>query len=218
MPLATLPLVFLTSFGVGFSGAMSPGPLLVFNISESVRRGFVAGPLVSLGHALLELAVVVALALGVSKFLNNDAVFAVVGFLGGLFLLWMGFSMMWKRKSYLQLNTSVEKKGPKRGNPVLGGVLVSLSNPFWTIWWLTIGLGYLLWAKDLGVWGVAAFYVGHILSDLVWYSLVSFGVASGKRVLMTPMVYQGLITVCGLFLLALGGYFIANGASAALGA
>lgn len=218
MTSATIPLVFFTSLGVGFSGAISPGPLLVYNIGESVRRGFMAGPLVSLGHALLELVVVVGLALGVSKFLNNDVVFAVVGFLGGLFLLWMGLAMVWKSKGYLPLDADSTGTTQRKGNPILGGILVSLSNPFWTIWWLTIGLGYLLWARDLGVWGVAAFYVGHIMSDLVWYSLVSFGVASGRRFLMAPKVYQGLIVVCGLFLLALGGYFIANGAHAALGA
>jgi threonine/homoserine/homoserine lactone efflux protein len=92
---------------------------------------------------------------------------------------------------------------------LLGGVFVSLSNPFWSIWWATIGLTYIVWATDLGVPGLASFFTGHILSDLVWYSLVAFAISSGRR-LITARVYQGLILVCGLFLLALGVFFLVS--------
>ena len=61
MPEASLPVIFITSLFVGFSGALSPGPLLVLDIREAMRLGFRAGPLISLGHALLELLVVVGL-------------------------------------------------------------------------------------------------------------------------------------------------------------
>jgi len=54
MPEASLPIIFATSFAVGFSGAITPGPLLVYSIREAIKRGFAAGPLVVLGHALLE--------------------------------------------------------------------------------------------------------------------------------------------------------------------
>ena len=207
IPSPTLSLVFLTSLGVGFSGAVSPGPLLAYTVSESLKRGFIAGPLVSFGHALLELLMVIGLTMGISRFLASDPVFAVIGFLGGLFLLWMGWNMVIRPAGYLPLGESPTGQGRLGGHPILGGMVVSLANPFWGVWWITIGLTYLLWARDLGIGGVASFYTGHIMSDLVWYSLVSFGVASGRRV-VGPGFYRGLIVVCGLFLLALSGYFI----------
>ena len=40
---------------------------------------------------------------------------------------------------------------------------------------------------------------------------MSFAVASGDRVL-TPTLYRGQISICGLFLLALGAYFKVSGA------
>ncbi len=210
MPVATIPLVFFTSFGVGFSGAVSPGPLLAYNIREAMGRGFIAGPLIVVGHAILELAVVIGLAMGVSRFLEDSPALAAIGFLGGLFLLWMGWGMVRSPARYLPLEGTPSSTARGPGQPILGGVLVSLSNPFWSIWWLTVGLGYLVWSRDLGVAGVASFYTGHIMSDLVWYSLVSFAVASGRR-FISPRVYTGLMIVCGLFLLALGGYFISSG-------
>ena len=90
---------------------------------------------------------------------------------------------------------------------VFGAMLVNISNPFWSIWWVTVGLGYILWATDLGVAGVASFFTGHILSDIIWYSFVALAVSSGRRSL-TPSFYRRLIIVCGLFLVGLGGYFV----------
>jgi len=93
---------------------------------------------------------------------------------------------------------------------VLSGVLGSISNPYWFIWWITLGTVYLLWALSLGIAGVASFFTGHILADLSWYALVAFVVATGRKVI-NDAVYRGLLVFCGLALLALGGYFIASG-------
>ena len=64
--MAPILIIFANSFLVGFSGAVSPGPLLAFNIKETVRIGFIAGPLVVAGHSLLELVTVGALAFGLA--------------------------------------------------------------------------------------------------------------------------------------------------------
>jgi threonine/homoserine/homoserine lactone efflux protein len=52
------------SFGVAIGPVISPGPVSTAIVTEGVRRGSRAGPLVSTGHALMELAMVGALALG----------------------------------------------------------------------------------------------------------------------------------------------------------
>ncbi len=90
--------------------------------------------------------------------------------------------------------------------------MVSLSNPFWSLWWVTVGLYYLTRSQDLGLGllGIAAFYLGHILADYVWYGVVSLALVSGRRIL-TNTFYKGLILVCGLFLWGLAGFFIVQG-------
>ena len=215
MPVATLPIIFVTSFAVGLSGAVTPGPLLVYDIREALTRGFSAGPLVAAGHSVLELLVVVGLAIGVARFLETDLSGSVIALLGGLFLLWMGWGMVRRpgRHAIPAGDEVAPGAGSRRGplSTVAGGALVSMSNPFWSLWWATIGLSYIIWASDLGVAGLASFYTGHILSDILWFSVVSFAVATGRGVL-TPALYRGLISVCGLFLLALGAYFILSGA------
>jgi threonine/homoserine/homoserine lactone efflux protein len=107
------------------------------------------------------------------------------------------------------------KAGPLpagRMHPVLAGVLVSLSNPYWTLWWATVGLGYIVLSLKQGTAGLVSFFGGHILSDLAWYSLVAGAVAGGRRFL-TPAVYRGILVCCGAFLIFLGGSFIYMGAA-----
>ena len=215
MPEATLGAILTTSFLVGLSGAVAPGPLLVFNFQESLRVGFRAGPLVSLGHALLELLVVVLLALGLTRLLHQDAAAAFIGLAGGAFLLWMAWGLV--RRPPPPIPISSASRGPdsrtRSLGPMLGGVLVSLSNPYWALWWLTAGATFLVWAQGLGASGVGVFYVGHILADFSWYSLVAWAAASGRR-WISPKAYQRLLLGCGLFLAGMGGGFVWEGVRA----
>jgi len=208
---ASLFLILGTAFVVGLSGAMMPGPLLAVSISEAARRGFRAGPLLVLGHAIVELVLVVALAWGLSEVLGQSLVTGIIGVVGGLFLLVMAFALLRQaRKAVAPLQ--VNPQPARHGRWLLvTGALLSVANPFWLIWWATIGTTWVLWSLAVGTIGVVAFYIGHILSDLGWYSLVSLVVSRGRR-LMSPRIYRGLLAVCGVALVGLGVYFMVSGA------
>lgn len=208
--------LFFTAFIVGFSGAMMPGPMLTVNINESIKRGVQAGFWLVLGHAVLELALVIGLILGLSTVIQNKLVTAVISIAGGGFLLWMGWDMMkcaLKGTITLNLEVTGESKAP---GPFLSGVLTSLSNPYWSLWWATIGLGFLTTAQKSGGMGIGAFFTGHILADFTWFGAVSFAVVKGKK-FMSDRIYRGIITVCGGFLLFLGVKFLKEGIAGLLG-
>jgi len=210
VPEATIILLFATSFVVAFSGALMPGPLLVLTIKEVARRGFWAGPLLVLGHGLVEVSLVIALILGLNQLIKIGPVSGIIGIAGGIVLIWMGLATIkrgWRKIQFSGIG-SISKEPAKA--LVLSGVLGSVSNPYFLIWWATIGIAYLLWSLKLGVPGVAAFYGGHILADLGWYALVAFVLARGKKV-MNDTAYRWLLLTCGFALAALGGYFIVSG-------
>jgi len=81
--------IFFSSMGIGFSGALMPGPMLSVCIAESYKKGFWAGPLIVLGHSLPEFALMVLFSLGLNKFVTNDTVTGIIGIVGGLFLGWL---------------------------------------------------------------------------------------------------------------------------------
>ena len=208
---SSLLFLFWSAFLVGLSGAMAPGPVLTATISEVLKRGFRAGPLIVLGHALLELALLATVCAGLGAWIQRPRVLGALGVGGGLLLAVMGVHMMaTARKAVWQaLNTRPDDRAAVRG-PILTGILTSLSTPLWILWWATIGLNYVAQALKQGPPGLAAFYTGHILADLVWYSLVALAVASGRRI-CPPGVYRVLFLLCGLGLAGLGGYFLGTG-------
>jgi threonine/homoserine/homoserine lactone efflux protein len=196
--------IFITSFIVGLSGALMPGPLLTVTISQSASRGWIVGPLIVLGHAILELSLIVAIVYGMGQFLTHPPVIGTIGIIGGAVLLWMGGSMVKDaRKVSLVMDG---RKGISSLHPVWAGILTSLSNPYWAVWWATIGLSYIGFSLKYGLAGISLFYAGHILSDLGWYVLISVLVHYGKRV-TNDRAFQAVIAVCGIFLLFFGLYF-----------
>jgi threonine/homoserine/homoserine lactone efflux protein len=88
--------------------------------------------------------------------------------------------------------------------------MVSLSNPYWSIWWVTTGAFFLGIAAPRGWAGVGVFFAGHILADLAWYWLVTAAVARGRK-LLSDRGYRALIVGCGLFLVGFAGQFLGAG-------
>jgi threonine/homoserine/homoserine lactone efflux protein len=170
---------------------------------EGEESAALAGPLIVLGHGILEVLLVVGVVLGLGKLLVLGPVIGTIGLTGGLVLIWMAWGMF---RSLRELTLRADVSGGARQHPVLAGILTTLSNPYWIIWWATIGLGYIALSMRLGLTGLVSFYVGHILSDLAWYSSISLTLAMGHR-LLTDRVYRGLVAVCACFLLAFGLYF-----------
>lgn len=215
-------LIAISSFMLALSGALIPGPLFTITISESARRGFIAGPLLILGHGLLELSLVLLILLGITPYLIADKTKAAISLTGGIILLVMGGLMLKDAgKGRLIIKTGASEgrhdSAESLFRPVflpsdslrliIIGILGSISNPYWIIWWVTVGLGYLMSAMTFGMAGVIAFFIGHILADLSWYSVISLTVSRGQALIGEPG-YRFMLYACGIFLIFFGIWFI----------
>jgi threonine/homoserine/homoserine lactone efflux protein len=199
--------LFSTSFVVAFSGAMMPGPFLTATIGESARSGPWAGPKMIAGHALLELTLIFGMFIGLSPLLKNKTFLIVTSLLGGGILVLMAQSMF---RSIPKLEITTSPNSKKQMNIYLAGILMSLANPYWIIWWATIGLGYVLHSQKFGFAGIAMFFIGHILGDLVWYSSISVAVGKGRKIFSNKL-YRILIGVCAVFLALFSVWLIYDG-------
>jgi threonine/homoserine/homoserine lactone efflux protein len=204
--LGGLPGLFVTSLLVGFSGALVPGPLFAAVVAGAAASGFWAGPALVAGHGVLELAIVVALALGLGPVLRRPAVTRAIAGAGGVTLIWLGWTMVSDGLAQ-RVVADMAPAGAIGLAPVALGVVVSASNPYWVLWWATIGAGYVAIALHRGLSGITAFYTGHILSDLSWYAAVALAVANG-RAIASPAIYNWVIAAAGLFLAAMGLLFL----------
>lgn len=202
------------AFVVGLSGAMSPGSYLTVTVARTLQRGPLSASLMLVGHALLEAALLVGFAFGLQHVLRQQTVTTVLALAGGAVLLWMGFALV-SGAARGTFGADLEGAGGSgmSGHPLAAiaqGSIVSLSNPWWTLWWATIGVKLASDGLQLGVVGVLAFFMGHQLADVAWYELVIQAVHRGKR-LLTPAVYGVVMGVLGVALLYMGLRFIGQG-------
>lgn len=199
--------IALQAFITGFSGAAMPGPVLAAVIVLTIATGFSAGPLVVFGHFLLEVVLVLAIAAGLHRYLSRpDApLVRAIGLVGGAVLLLMAYDML---RSLPQLSLAAVATEQLPYGPITAGFVLSAANPYFWIWWATIGLGLLTESlAQRSRPGLAAFYLGHILADLAWYSLVS-GLISGGRSLLGDGTYRALLAVCAAMLVVFGVRFV----------
>ena len=191
--------IFFTSLFIALSGALTPGPLLVVTVDESLKRGKKVGFIISSSHSLLEFFLIILLLLGFSNFLKKEIIVKILSVVGGIFLIFMGISMIIQKEEKID-------SGIERGTTFLKGILATLGNPYWYLWWVTVGVSYLVIASPYGFWGIFLFFIGHITGDFLWYCFVSFYVSKGKRKI-TSKNYFRLSKIMGIFLICFGFWF-----------
>jgi threonine/homoserine/homoserine lactone efflux protein len=205
MPTTSFFALFAFSFAIGLGAVISPGPVSTAIVSQSPRQGWTIGPLVTAGHAVMELVIVILIAFGLTASLSYPQIRVGIALVGGLLLLWMGVGMLLNAlhdHSTIQ-DPNLDTRLMSHRKVLLLGVMATISNPFWFAWWITIASGYLLEARVLGLASIAAFYLGHISADFGWNTLLST-VFSGGRRWMTGRVYRVVIGLCSAFLVYLG--------------
>jgi threonine/homoserine/homoserine lactone efflux protein len=210
--------ILLSSFLIGLSGAMMPGGLLIVNINETIKRGLSGGILAITGHALIELLAVAGLALGLGTILGKAGVVGTIAIAGGVLLAWMALDTA-KTSRVAELAVTAEPGAPTQATgfgPLAAGSLATISNPYWALWWTSVGATYVAVAMEQGSTALGAFYIGHIASDYAWYFLVSLALVTGKK-LISQKVYRGLLLAGSVFLAILAIYFIWSGAKLLLG-
>lgn len=205
----SLPAIFLTSFAVALSGAMMPGPVLAITIAESARNNRLSGLYITLGHGVVELCLIALIVAGFGEILGSPGAVRLMGLAGGTALIIMGgMTVLGASKADYSAGVGTATgSGPAKLMAI--GAVTSLSNPYWSLWWATVGLGFLTMSRKLGGAGLAAFYSGHIIADGAWLTLVSVLIASGRWI--GGRGIKIILAVCGIFLVGLGGYFIRLG-------
>jgi threonine/homoserine/homoserine lactone efflux protein len=136
------------------------------------------------------------------KYFQMEKVQIGIGLAGGVFLILMAIQTFIGLKS--QINT--ESKAHE-GKPVLAGIILTASNPYFLLWWATVGLRLADEAKGFGIWAFAIFAVTHWSVDLIWLQLLSFASNKGS-VLLGRKGFKVILAFCGAALLGFGIWFL----------
>lgn len=190
-----------TAFAIGLTGALAPGPTLVATVNSSLKDGWKAGPKVVAGHALVEALIVLSIFGGLAAAMRQHS--HVVSLAGGLALIIFGvMTVLGSRNA-----TFAAPQGQTAGNAYMAGIITSAANPYFWIWWLSIGSALMLSSLHSGLIMAAAFMIGHWGADFAWYTLVSSSLDRGRGML-SEKSYRRILGVCGCFLVCFGIYFL----------
>ena len=180
---------------------MAPGPMFAVTLAKSLKSPW-SGIKISLGHAVIEVPLILLVFFGLSRYLENPVLHLLLGLLGGSMIVWMGVGLFRSRKA-----ASPEKRDIPHG-AFMSGILLSGLNPLFLAWWLTIGSLLLMsFLETVGTAGLPLFIVVHWLCDFAWLSLVSFSVYRTRR-FWSVKIQEWVFAILGLGLLFFGGQFI----------
>jgi len=194
---------------ISLSGVMAPGPVTTLVVGKGNESPH-AGALVALGHGVVEFPLMIGVFFGVGQLLERPHARAVVALVGGLFLLWMGIDMLRSLKQQ-----RLEAHGSNH-SPVVAGLLLTVGNPYFLVWWATVGAAMILRSVRFGLLGFLAFAVAHWSCDLVWDTLLSALSFKGGQV-FGRRFQRAVLLICGGFLIFFGGRFVYDGVSSLLG-
>ena len=193
----------LLGFVIGLTGALAPGPTLVATINASIAGDWTTGLKVSLGHAIVELFLVILILLGLATVALPYS--TVIAGIGGIALVVFGILTIKGSRKATMRTSEVQTIA----NPYMAGLVSSAANPYFWIWWLSIGSAMVIAGLEGGLALAGAFMVGHWTADIAWYTLVSTGVSKGKT-LFSDTVYQKIMGLCGIFLIVFGVYYLSR--------
>lgn len=189
------------AFAIALTGALAPGPTLVATINLSLKGGWTMGPKVSIGHAAVEAAIFLLVVLGLN--VAAEQYRAPLSLIGGAALI--GFGALTLRGSRSASMSS--RSSDISENPYIAGALTSAANPYFWIWWLSVGSVFLIDGLAGGLILAAIFMIGHWGGDFGWYTLVSASIDRGRSVL-SERNYQRILAACGVFLMLFGAYYL----------
>jgi threonine/homoserine/homoserine lactone efflux protein len=191
----------LSAVAISLSGVMAPGPITAATLAAGARSRH-AGAMIALGHAVVEMPLILLLVVGVGSFLESSAVSAGIGLAGGAVLLIMGTQLLLDlRKEHAGSEVPVQR------HPFVTGIVLTGANPYFLVWWATVGLALATKATELGVLALLLFAVVHWLCDLGWLEVLSVVGHKGNQV-FGRRAQIVVAAVCAVVLLGFGLKFL----------
>jgi threonine/homoserine/homoserine lactone efflux protein len=190
---------------VSASGVMAPGPLFAANVTYGLQSGGKAGIKMAIGHTIVELPLVILLGIGIFSF-EIFPEFRTVITISGAIVLFVFAGIQIKTTLQMKEKTSFNLKH----NAIITGIILSGLNPFFIIWWLSVGLklisdAMLMWSFV----GIVIVFLLHIWMDFVW--LYSTGhLASKSSKILSNRNYKILMIGLSSMLIYFGISFITD--------
>jgi threonine/homoserine/homoserine lactone efflux protein len=193
------------------SGVLTPGPLFFANLAYATHHDKWSGIKIAYGHTAVELPLIIILAAGLFTFDTAKKYASVVGLIGGIAILafaGLQIASIIKEKRRHDTSSIAGNKGP-----FIVGIALSALNPFFILWWFTVGSKLIVDSAAFGLaTGVAILFALHIWMDYAWLASTAYLASKGAFVLKSKY-YPTLLLGLTVVLIYYGLSFVSHAAS-----
>jgi threonine/homoserine/homoserine lactone efflux protein len=195
------------------SGALAPGPLTFGILMHGSKGGARSGFSCAIGHMLVELPLVLALAFGLLEAANQPFIKEVIGLVGGVGLIGFGLLQIYETLRKKTNPNELPKKNALPTSSLALGLALTGLNPYFILWWLTIGSVLVIQALAFAaILGVLLMYVSHVWMDYAFLTALGHVAKEGKTFLGSRYYKLALIAF-GVAMLYYGFVFISGAIS-----
>jgi threonine/homoserine/homoserine lactone efflux protein len=188
------------------SGALAPGPLFFETITQGTKTGAKSGLIFSIAHTVVEFSLIMLFAFGLITIARTSEVKLLIGILGGIVLILFGTFQIFK--IYFTKSEKQKEKKPSKHKLFLIGIIFTGLNPYFIIWWLTVGAQLIIIAYEFAaILGVIFMYICHVWMDYVWLISVAHFSKKGKNILGLKW-YKPMMAFFGFILIYFGLNFL----------
>ncbi len=191
----------LSAIAISLTGVMSPGPITAATLAAGARHRH-AGVIMAVGHGIIELPLLVLIIAGLGRFFQIEGVKIGIGLLGGAFLVVLGAQMLRDARHASLISAAAANR-----STLATGILLTAGNPYFLLWWATVGLALATQASELGLLAFALFGLVHWLCDLAWLEILSQTSYRGARI-FSERSQRIVLGICGLALLFFAAKFL----------
>lgn len=179
---------------------MMPGPVMAVTISKG-RDNSNAGALIALGHGIIEIPLMILIYFGFAQFFSYEIVRRLIGLVGGLMLGFMGFQMYKTKDQIENVDSNI------KFNSIFSGVITTGANPYFFLWWVTIGSALVINSTIFGLVGFILFALVHWSCDLIWSLFISKTVYRSRK-FWNLTIHRIIFSLCAMILIGFGILFI----------
>jgi len=195
--------LIITTVLVSISGALSPGPLTASAVTIGTKRHAKGGFLIAFGHMLFEFPYVLIIASfssSIGFFLKNVNVSYALTLAILSFIIFFSYLIIKEGINVIKSGVNQIRKSKRYAfNPILVGILLTGLNPYFLLWWLSVGLPLIQLSINMGLPLLLLMYGSHVWMDYLWLTLMGFAGESGVKILRSKG-YGVLLIILGLAL------------------
>jgi threonine/homoserine/homoserine lactone efflux protein len=189
---------------ISASGVLAPGPMFLANLLYGSRQSTGSGLKMACGHTVVEFPLIMLLAAGLFVSVAfADKYAGPIGIIGGIAIL--GFAGVQVATVSFRKNLTRPIIESRKG-PFLAGIAFSALNPFFLIWWFTIGLKLVADSAAFEpIPGALILFGLHIWMDYAWLAATAYLASRGSSILRSNyyrillIVLSGVLAYYGVF-------------------